>query len=122
MGEAALGARPASANEEALEREPPSGGEPLGEGLGRILAAPGGPIGVAGDVRESEPGRSRDNLEDERRELSGQAAQAALLPARNEDARGPLVDDRRSGRRERQPTAGTLDAARDGPGGRSAAR
>lgn len=74
-----------------------------------------GTLRVARHVHEHVDLRRREQPGDERRGLDSQLPTTSLLPRTDEDARLLVVDDRRTGAREREPATRALGAASNRP-------
>ena len=119
--EPALPARPADPREERLARQPPDIRERTGELLGRVVATAETSFAVGRHECDEVDVGTRQPLGDDARRLGAEPAETALLPAANDPANVGVVRDRCPRRREGEPPARALAAARDRPRRRRAA-
>src|SRR5438132_5572526 len=114
-GEAALPAGLARSPQQRLDRELPAAAELAREPLRWMVTARQHPVAIGRDEREEGlVGLPHDVDHDAGRGLR-EAAQAVLLPGRNEGAHSRVVADPGARRREGESAAGALAAALDRP-------
>jgi hypothetical protein len=119
---AGLAWHPAIALEQGEHGQGPPFAKLAREPLGGMVASPERAVAVGRDEPKGACPRRRERLGDQVGCNRGEAAEPTLLPRGNEPSDGVVVGDRGAGRRECEPAARALAAARDRPrGGRTAA-